>query len=178
MKETLDVTVILPIKSSLPRDFDEYFDRAIQSLKNQKTGYKELIIVASQEEKLQNYLKQYDFQDVPHRILTWEGEASYANQINYGIENANSEWVTLFEFDDEYAAIWFDNVKKYSSYYPNVQAFMPVVVDVDEKGVFAGFTNEAVFAANFAMELGYLTNDILQDYQNFQSAGMVFKKSV
>ena len=62
MKETLDVTVILPIKSSLPRDFDEYFDRAIQSLKNQKTGYKELIIVASQEEKLQNYLKQYDFQ--------------------------------------------------------------------------------------------------------------------
>ena len=54
MKETLDVTVILPIKSSLPRDFDEYFDRAIQSLKNQKTGYKELIIVASQEEKLQN----------------------------------------------------------------------------------------------------------------------------
>ena len=56
MKETLDVTVILPIKSSLPRDFDEYFDRAIQSLKNQKTGYKELIIVASQEEKLQNYL--------------------------------------------------------------------------------------------------------------------------
>ena len=178
MKETLDVTVILPIKSSLPRDFDEYFERAIQSLKNQKTGYKELIIVASQEEKLQNYLKQYDFQDVPHRILTWEGEASYANQINYGIENANSEWVTLFEFDDEYAAIWFDNVKKYSLYYPNIQAFMPVVVDVDEKGVFAGFTNEAVFAANFAMELGYLTNDILQDYQNFQSAGMVFKKSV
>lgn len=51
MKDILDVTVILPIKSSLPRDFDEYFERAMQSLKP-KTGYKELIIVASQEEQL------------------------------------------------------------------------------------------------------------------------------
>jgi len=30
-----------------------------------------------------------------------------------------------------------------------VDAFLPIVVDVDDKGVFAGFTNEAVFAANF-----------------------------
>ncbi len=145
MKDILDVTVILPIKSSLPRDFDEYFERAMQSLKNQKTGYKELIIVASQEEQLKNYLSQYNFEEIPHRILTWSGDANYASQINYGIENASSEWVTLFEFDDEYSAIWFDNVKKYSKIYSNVQAFMPIVVDVDEKGVFAGFTNEAVF---------------------------------
>jgi len=63
-------------------------------------------------------------------------------------------------------------------YYPMVQAFLPVVVDTDEKGAFAGFTNEAVFAANFAQEVGYLTNDILQDYQNFQTAGMVIRKDV
>lgn len=178
MKDILDVTVILPIKSSLPRDFHEYFGRAIQSLKNQKTGFKELIIVASQEEQLQNYLSTYDFKEVPHKVVTWTGESSYANQINFGIENANTEWISLFEFDDEYSAIWFDNVKKYSEIYPNVHSFMPVVVDVDEKGIFAGFTNEAVFAANFSIEMGYLSNDILQDYQNFQTAGMVFKKSV
>ena len=53
MNTTLPFSIILPIKSSIVRDFDEYFERAIQSLKNQKTGYKELIIVASQEEKLQ-----------------------------------------------------------------------------------------------------------------------------
>lgn len=178
MKEILDVTVVLPIKSSLPRDFDEYFGRAIQSLQNQKTGFKELLIVASQEEQLNNYLSEFEFGDLPHRILNWTGESSFASQVNFGIENSSSEWITVFEFDDEYSAIWFDNVKKYSQFYPNVHAFMPVVVDVDEKGVFAGFTNEAVFAANFSQEMGFLTNDILQDYQNFQSAGMVFKKSV
>lgn len=178
MKEILDVTVVLPIKSSLPRDFDEYFGRAIQSLQNQKTGFKELLIVASQEEQLNNYLNEFDFGDLPHRIIKWVGESNFASQVNFGIENSSSEWITVFEFDDEYSAIWFDNVKKYTQYYPNVHAFMPVVVDVDEKGVFAGFTNEAVFAANFSQEMGFLTNDILQDYQNFQSAGMVFKKSV
>ena len=56
--------------------------------------------------------------------------------------------------------------------------FLPIVVDVDNKGVFAGFTNEATFAANFTQEIGYLTNETLLDYQNFQTAGMVIKKSV
>ena len=53
-----------------------------------------------------------------------------------------------------------------------------MVVDVDEKGVFAGFTNEATFAANFTSEIGYLSNDILQNYQNFQISGVVIKKDV
>ena len=56
--------------------------------------------------------------------------------------------------------------------------FLPVVVETDEKGLFAGFTNEATFAANFSQEMGILTNDTLQDYQNFQTAGSVFKKSI
>jgi hypothetical protein len=54
--------------------------------------------------------------------------------------------------------------------------FLPVVVETDEKGGFAGFTNEATFAANFSQEMGMLTNETLQDYQNFQTAGSVFKK--
>jgi hypothetical protein len=51
------------------------------------------------------------------------------------------------------------------------------VVDIDDKGVFAGFTNEATFAANFSPDMGILTNETLQNYQNFQSSGMVIKKS-
>jgi len=42
--------------------------------------------------------------------------------------------------------------------------------------VFAGFTNEATFAANFAVEMGFLSNETLQDYQNFQTSGAVMKK--
>ena len=41
---------------------------------------------------------------------------------------------------------------------------------------FAGFTNEATFAASMNTEIGYLTNEVLLDYQNFQTAGMVVMK--
>ena len=64
-------------------------------------------------------------------------------------------------------SIWFKNVSKYIDAYPDVKAFLPLVVDTDEKGVFAGFTNEATFAANMNSEIGYLTNEVLLNYQNF-----------
>ncbi len=44
------------------------------------------------------------------------------------------------------------------------------------KGVFVGFTNEATFAANFSTEMGYLDNETLLTYQNFQISGMVIRK--
>jgi hypothetical protein len=44
--------------------------------------------------------------------------------------------------------------------------------------VFAGFTNEASFAVSLNSEIGILTNEVLLNYQNFQSSGMVIKKSV
>jgi hypothetical protein len=178
MENILDLTVVLPIKSALAKDFSELFGNAVTSVKNQKTGVKELLIVITKEEHLQNFVDSYDFGDLSHRVVTWDGEPSFADQVNHGIKNSNTEWVSILEFDDEYASIWFDNVNKYSKYYSDVDVFLPVVVDTNEKGVFAGFTNEAVFAANFAQEMGYLTNDILQDYQNFQTSGMVFRKKV
>ena len=67
---------------------------------------------------------------------------------------------------------------KYAEAYPDVDAFLPIVVDVDEKEVFVGFTNEATFAASFTQEMGFLNNETLMDFQNFQTAGMVVKKRV
>jgi hypothetical protein len=60
--------------------------------------------------------------------------------------------------------------------YKNVDAFLPIVVDIDDKMVFAGFTNEATFAQNISSEMGILTNETLQTFQNFQTSGMVFRK--
>ena len=60
--------------------------------------------------------------------------------------------------------------------YKDVDAFLPIVVDIDEKFIFAGFTNEATFAANVSSEMGILTNETLQSFQNFQISGMVFNK--
>lgn len=178
MNNTLSLSVILPIKSSKAKDFSEYFEKAILSLKNQQVGFEELVIVHTQEQSLIELLDSYDFGDLNVTKLLWDKEPNYASQVNFGISNAKGTWVSLFEFDDEYSSIWFKNVKKYVESFPEVQMFLPVVVETDEKGLFAGFTNEATFAANFSQEMGILTNDTLQEYQNFQTAGSVFKKSV
>jgi len=178
MENKLSLSVILPIKSAKAKDFDEYFAKAINSLKEQKVDFEELLIVHTQEETLVNLLENYDFGKLNVTKLLWDKEANYCSQVNYGVQNAKGAWVSLFEFDDEYSSIWFKNVKKYVEAYPEVQMFLPVVVEVDEKGMFAGFTNEATFAANFAQEMGFLTNETLHDYQNFQTAGSIIKKSV
>jgi len=178
MDKNLSISVILPIKSSKAKDFNEYFEKAITSLKNQKTQIEELVIVHTQEESLVTLLNGYDFGTLNVTKLVWDKEPNYSEQINYGIKNSKGTWISLFEFDDEYASIWFKNVETYMNAYPDVQVFLPVVVDTNEKGEFVGFTNEATFAANFTQEIGYLTNETLQDYQNFQTAGAVIKKSV
>jgi glycosyltransferase involved in cell wall biosynthesis len=178
MTENISLSVILPIKSSKAKDFDIFFEKAINSLLNQDVKFNELIIVHTKEDSLVEVLNNYDFKDLNVVKLPWNDTPNYSAQINYGVENSKSEWVTFFEFDDEYSKIWFKNFDKYSKIYPDVTGFLPVVVDVDNKEVFAGFTNEATFAANFTQEMGYLTNDILHDYQNFQTSGIILKKEV
>ena len=178
MENKLSLSIILPIKSSKARNFDEYFEKAITSIKTQTIEVEELVIVHTSEESLVTLLNEYDFGTLNVRKLLWDKEPNFSEQVNYGIKNAKGVWVSLFEFDDEYSSIWFKNVKKYIESYPEVQVFLPVVVETDEKGLFAGFTNEATFAANFSQEMGTLTNETLQDYQNFQTAGSVIKKQV
>jgi hypothetical protein len=178
MSNTLSLSVILPIKSSKAKDFNEYFEKAIMSLKNQQINFEELVIVHTKEQSLIEHLDSYDFGELNVTKLLWDKDPNYADQVNYGIKSAKGTWVSLFEFDDEYSSIWFKNVQRYVEAYPEVQMFLPVVVETDEKGMFAGFTNEATFAANFSQEMGMLTNDTLQEYQNFQTAGSVFKKSI
>jgi glycosyltransferase involved in cell wall biosynthesis len=175
---SFNVSVILPIKSAIVQGFDDYFKKCIDSIKNQKVGINELVIVHTDETQLIEFLDSYDFGEINVKKYSWGGEANYAMQINYGVSVAESEWVSLFEIDDEYSNIWFKNVKKYTESYPEVNGFLPLVIDVDEKGVFAGFTNEATFALNISAEMGYLMNETLHTYQNFQISGMVLKKDV
>jgi len=178
MENTFDISIILPVNTSMNKDFDEFFKKAIESIKIQTVKPKELVIVHTDEKSLITYLNEFDFIDLNVVKIQNDGESDFASQMNIGIKSSSSKWVCFFEFDDEFSGIWLKNLKKYSEAYPEVESFLPIVIDVDSKNTFAGFTNEATFAANFAQEIGYLTNEMLHNYQNFQSAGMAIKKSV
>ena len=176
-KNVFDVSVVLPVNSSFVKDFDELLERAIKSLNNQTVGINELVLVHSNDETLKNKLSSFDYGDLNVVKVQNDGEIDFASQINLGVKSAKSKWVSFLEFDDEYSSIWFKNVKRYSESYSDYDGFLPLVIDTDEKGVFAGFTNEATFAVSMNSEMGILTNELLTNYQNFQSSGMVIKKS-
>jgi glycosyltransferase involved in cell wall biosynthesis len=176
MEEKISISVILPVSKNLFRDFKEFFDKSIKSVQSQSLKPIELIVVYQNETELSTIVNEYDYGDLNVNKLIWNEEPNFCAQVNHGIKNSKGEWFSILEFDDEYSSIWFKNVKKYMDFYPEVKGFLPVVVDTDNKNAFAGFTNEATFAANFTMEMGYLTNDILHNYQNFQTSGGVFKK--
>jgi hypothetical protein len=175
-KQKFDVSVILPINSSKQRDFDILFERAIKSLQIQLTEINELVLVHTDEDGLKSKLEEYDYSGLTVSFVENTGDFDFSSQVNMGVQNAKSKWVSILEFDDEYSSIWFKNVERFVNAYPEVDAFLPLVVDTDEKGMFVGFTNEATFAASLNSEIGYLTNDVLLSYQNFQSSGMVLKK--
>ena len=133
-------------------------------------------ILPRKEESLITFLNSFDFGDLNVNLIENKGDFDFATQVNLGVKNAKGKWVSILEFDDEYSNIWFKNAIKYMDIYKDVEAFLPIVVDIDEKLVFAGFTNEATFASNISSEMGILTNETLQTFQNFQISGMVFNK--
>jgi len=185
--EKLNISVVLPVESSKHKNFTDLFKSCIVSVQQQiKESVRgenviddiELVIIHSGEESLVELINNSDFSGLTTNIIHNEGDTDFSTQVNLGIEKSSHDWVTILEFDDEVSSIWFRNVYKYINAYPHIKGFLPIVVDTDENDTFAGFTNEATFAANMNSEIGILTNEVLLNYQNFQTSGMVFKKSI
>ena len=82
MSNKLSLSVILPIKSSKAKNFDEYFKNAIDSIKNQQVELEELLIVHTSEESLIELLNNYDFGNLTVTKLLWDKDPNYCDQVN------------------------------------------------------------------------------------------------
>ena len=175
-----NITVIIPIhllddvtKQTLPI--------AIKSVEEQTTQADELLLVVSTKEKdTLDFVKGLDFGTIKDkvRILENKGDDDFASQINLGVENTKTEWFTFVELDDELSKIYLTNGVKYITAYPEVSTFLPLIVNVNPDGAFAGLMNEPVWANGFSDTMGYLDNSALLAYQGFNIDGMLMKKDV
>lgn len=178
MEKQTQISVILPVHE-LNEETKQMLKNAVQSVTDQTVTPDELIIVAPKGSDVVTFAKTLENKtDMPIIIVENEGDTDFSSQVNFGVSQAKSEWVSILEYDDEYAKIWFKNVVEYKDAHKNVELFLPIVIDVDSAGNFIGFTNEAVWANSFSDELGVLDNNALLAYQNFNIDGMVIKKSV
>ncbi len=179
MKEKTEITVLLPVHE-LTDVTRKLFDNAIKSVAEQFILPDALLIIVPKGSDVATELNSYDYGTIKDIVTVVEndGATDFSSQINFGVEKASTEWVTILELDDEYAKIWFKNVVEYRTAYPDVDMFMPMIVDVDSNTAFIGLTNEAVWAQSFSDELGVLDNGALLAYQNFNIDGIVMRKSL
>ena len=180
MKEVIEntgISVVVPVHE-LNDETKTMFANAVKSVNDQIVKPDYIIVVVPKDSDVHKFMKDYEFEGVPTHIEANDGETDFASQINYGVSKCKTEWFSILEYDDEYSKIWFKNVVEYKNAHTNVDLFMPIIVDVDSENAFVGFTNEAVWANSFSDELGVLDNNALLAYQNFNTDGMVIKKSV
>jgi glycosyltransferase involved in cell wall biosynthesis len=177
--EKTNISVILPVHE-LNEATKLLFANAVLSVKEQTVRPDELVIVSPKGSDALAYVKSFDYGDYKSSvsIIENDGPTDFSSQINLGISQSKSEWVSILEYDDEYAKIWFKNVVEYRKAHENVDIFMPIIVDVDSQQGFIGFTNEAVWANSFSEEFGILDNNALLTYQNFNIDGIVVRKSI
>lgn len=174
-----NISVIIPVHE-LDETTTKLFSNAVKSVELQKSLPVELMIVVPKDSEVSKYMKEFDFSILKDivTIVENEGNTDFSSQFNLGVEKAKGEWVSLLEYDDEYANTWFRNFEIYQEAYPNVELFLPIIIDVDETNSFISFTNEAVWANSFSDELGVLDNNALLAYPNFNIDGMIIKKSL
>jgi hypothetical protein len=160
-------TVILPIHKISGNE--EYIKKAVESAQHPDV---DLMIVLP--ENLQLDLVGLGIK-AAYAVVVNRDAADFCSQVNVGIDKVQTEWFSILELDDQYSGIWFDNVNKYMTHFTDVDAFLPFVAEVDTEGKFLSFTNESLWAMGFSNLQGYLDNDILQEYQNYQINGAVYR---
>jgi hypothetical protein len=109
-----------------------------------------------------------------------EGKTDYQSQVNLAVDNITTDYFSVLEFDDEYSIAYFKNAQKYVLAYPNIDIFLTMMIEVNEKNEGIKLTNETVWAQQFVGEngeMGYLNLKALQQYTDFKLSGAIIKKS-
>ena len=170
-----NITIILPIHK-MNENYSEMLKNAVSSIEDFHNDVK-LLIVCPNEVK-----KEIDSVDLGQKLeITYNvhtKEVDFCTQVNQGIDNCQTEWFSIFEIDDEYKPIWLKSMNDYIKENPDVDVFLPIVKDTNENGEFLNLTNESTWAYGFSEKQGFLDNEVLLDFQNFQTSGGLFRTNV
>ena len=108
-----------------------------------------------------------------------DGKTDFQSQINLGVTKVETDYFSILEFDDEYSTTYFNNAEKYIKAYPDIDIFLTMIIEVNEKSEGLKLTNEVVWAQQFVGEngeMGYLNANAFKQNTDFKLSGAVIKK--
>jgi len=180
----MNISVIIPI-----HEYNDvisgYLEKAINSVQKQEGAeLPEVVVVyaaAIEKEFLEDFVpKQAATSGLTPTYLKNDGLTDYQGQVNFAVKSITTDYFSVLELDDEFGTTYFRNVEKYIKYYPKVDVFMTMMIEVNDKNEGIKLTNETVWAQQFVGEngeMGYLNANALKQYTDFKLSGAIFKKS-
>jgi glycosyltransferase involved in cell wall biosynthesis len=165
-----NITVILPVHT-IDGDYNEMLNKAIESAEEFHNDIKISIVCPENvKKKLKKLSDKLEIDFVINK-----GNTDFCSQINLGIEKCETDWFSILEIDDEYKPIWLKSLNEYMKIYPDVDVFLPIVKDINPEGKFVSFTNESAWAYGFTEMQGFIDNEVLLEFQNYQISGGVYR---
>jgi hypothetical protein len=170
------ITIILPIYKLDPEDIG-MLNNALLSTENFHNDVKvKLVAPIGLKPKLEGLNFGEKIELIPQYNTTLNTD--FLTQVNLGIEECDTEWFSILEIDDEYKKVWLSSMNEYVNAYPEIDVFLPIVKDVNVDGSFTNYTNETVWAYGFTNKQGFLDQDLLLEYQNYQTSGGLYRTQV
>lgn len=167
-----DITVLLPVHK-LDKEYQEMLSKAIQSVEQFHDDV--ILSIIGPNEVVGDLTKEGLSDKLDINIVLNDGDTGFCSQINVGIDQCQTEWFSILEIDDEYTSNWLPSFVKYRTLFEDADIYLPIVKDVNSEGKLLSFTNESVWAYGFSETQGVLDNEVLLDYQNYQTSGGIYK---
>jgi hypothetical protein len=167
-----NITIILPVHK-MNEQYKELLVRAVDSVQE---FHNDVVLMIVCPTNVKNEIEKIDLgQKLEIKYNVHTGDTDFCSQVNRGIGNCETEWFSILEIDDVYKPIWLKSINEYVKIYPDVGIFLPIVRDTNSEGKFISFMNESVWAYGFTERQGFLDNEVLLDYQNYQISGGLYK---
>jgi hypothetical protein len=167
------ITIILPVHR-IDGDYKEMLDNALSSIED---FHNDVVVTIVCPPSVKNEIGQLSNKlEINYTINA--GETDFCSQVNAGITNCETEWFSILEIDDEFRSVWLKSMNEHINENKDVDVFLPIVQDVNVNGNFVSFTNESMWAYGFTEKQGFLDNEVLLDYQNYQTSGGLYKTEV
>ena len=185
----MNISVIIPIHE-YNDELSLYLDKAVESIVKQE-GVEELpqlilVFPSELEAAIEGFkegaIRKYQ-EKLPYTkftLISNGGNPDYQSQVNLAVKSVTTDYFSVLDFDDEYSTTYFRNVTKYINSFPEIDVFLSMMIEVNEKNEGIKMTNETVWAQQFVGEngeMGYLNLNVLKQYSDFKLSGAAIKKS-
>lgn len=171
-----NITVILPVHT-IDGDYGEMLSKAVESVEQFHDDV--TLNIVGPKDVVGTLTKEGLSDKLEINLTTNEGNTDFCSQVNLGISVCETEWFSILEIDDVYTDNWLRSFESYrDSFGDDIDVYLTVVKDVNTEGKLLNFTNESVWAYGFTENQGQLSNEVLLEYQNYQTSGGIYKTEV